>query len=38
MKKFLFTILATNFSTSALANQPKEWQLGFQDSASQRHD
>ena len=35
MKKILFTVLATIYSTSALANQPKEWQLGFQDSASQ---
>ena len=35
MNKFLLTILATISSTSALANQPKQWQLGFQDSASQ---
>ncbi|MDA7770326.1 cytochrome c oxidase subunit II [Candidatus Pelagibacter sp.] len=35
MKKFIFTVLATIFVTSALANQPKNWQLGFQDSASQ---
>ena len=35
MKKILFTVLATILSTSALANQPKNWQLGFQDSASQ---
>ena len=35
MKKFIFTALATIFATSALANQPKNWQLGFQDSASQ---
>jgi len=35
MKKFIFTALATIFATSALANQPKQWQLGFQDSASQ---
>ena len=34
-EKILFTILATNFATSAIANQPKEWQLGFQDAASQ---
>ena len=35
MKKFIFTALASIFATSALANQPKNWQLGFQDSASQ---
>ena len=35
MNKFLLTILATIHSTSVLANQPKQWQLGFQDSASQ---
>ena len=35
MKKFLLTILTTIYSTSVLANQPKQWQLGFQDSASQ---
>jgi len=35
MKKFIFTALATIFASSALANQPKNWQLGFQDSASQ---
>ena len=35
MKKFIFTALAIIFATSALANQPKEWQLGFQDAASQ---
>ena len=35
MNKFLLTILAAIYSTSLLANQPKQWQLGFQDSASQ---
>ncbi|MDA9928288.1 cytochrome c oxidase subunit II [Pelagibacteraceae bacterium] len=35
MKKILFTVLATILSTNAWANQPKNWQLGFQDSASQ---
>ena len=35
MKKILFTVIATILSTSAWANQPKNWQLGFQDSASQ---
>ena len=34
MKKFIFTSLTTLFATSALANQPKEWQLGFQNPAS----
>ena len=34
MKKFIFTSLTTIFATSALANQPKEWQLGFQNPAS----
>ena len=35
MKKILFTVLATILSTQVWANQPKNWQLGFQDSASQ---
>ena len=35
MKKFIFTALATILSTHVWANQPKNWQLGFQDSASQ---
>ena len=35
MNKFLLTILATIYSTGASANQPRQWQLGFQDSASQ---
>ena len=35
MKKFLFTLLATTYATSSLANQPKEWQLGFQNPASE---
>ena len=35
MKKILFTVLATILSTNVWANQPKNWQLGFQDSASQ---
>ena len=34
MKKILFTALTTILATSALANQPKEWQLGFQNPAS----
>ncbi|MDC1462740.1 cytochrome c oxidase subunit II [Alphaproteobacteria bacterium] len=35
MKKILFTVLATILSTNVWADQPKNWQLGFQDSASQ---
>jgi cytochrome c oxidase subunit 2 len=35
MKKILFTILSITYSTSVFANQPKKWQLGFQDAASQ---
>jgi cytochrome c oxidase subunit 2 len=35
MKKFISTFLITIFATSSIANQPKEWQLGFQDAASQ---
>ncbi len=35
MKKILFTVLALISSTHAWANQPKNWQLGFQDSASE---
>ena len=35
MKKILFTVLATTLSSNLWADQPKNWQLGFQDSASQ---
>jgi len=35
MNKFLLTILATIYLTGVSANQPKQWQLGFQDAASQ---
>ena len=35
MKKYLYTLLATICSTSTSANQPKEWQLGFQNAASE---
>ena len=35
MKKFLFVILLTIYPTNLIANQPKEWQLGFQDAASE---
>ena len=34
MKKFIFAVLATIYTSSALADQPKEWQLGFQNPAS----
>ncbi len=35
MKKILFILLTTIYATSSLADQPKQWQLGFQDAASQ---
>ena len=35
MKKILITLLAVLSSVEALANQPKNWQLSFQDAASQ---
>ena len=35
MKKILITLLAVLSSVEALANQPKNWQLGFQESASE---
>ena len=35
MKKIFFTISSTVFASSAIANQPKEWQLGFQNAASE---
>jgi cytochrome c oxidase subunit II len=35
MKKFISIFLITIITSSAIANQPKEWQLGFQDAASQ---
>ena len=34
MKKILFIILSYFFSSNAFANQPKDWQLGFQEAAS----
>jgi len=34
MKKILYIILSLFTASSALANQPKDWQLGFQDPAS----
>ena len=35
MKKFLFLIYIIFSPTIVFANQPKEWQLGFQEAASQ---
>jgi cytochrome c oxidase subunit 2 len=35
MKRFLYIILFTITFGSAFANQPKEWQLGFQNPASE---
>jgi len=34
MKKILYIFLSAFAASSALANQPKDWQLGFQDPAS----
>ena len=34
MIKFLYIFLTIFYSSNALANQPKDWQLGFQDPAS----
>ena len=35
MNKFLFIILAVLTTSHALADQPKDWQLGFQNAASE---
>ena len=35
MKKILFTLFTIFSSAEALANQPKDWQLGFQEAASE---
>ena len=35
MKKYFLTFIALFLATEALANQPKNWQLSFQDAASQ---
>ena len=35
MKKILFILLTTISATGSLADQPKQWQFGFQDAASQ---
>ena len=34
MKKLLYIILSYSIASNALANQPKDWQLGFQEAAS----
>ena len=34
MKKILYIFLSIFTATGALANQPKNWQLGFQEAAS----
>ena len=34
MKKFLYIILSYFAASNAIANQPKDWQLGFQEAAS----
>jgi cytochrome c oxidase subunit 2 len=34
MKKFLYIFLTYFISSNAFANQPKDWQLGFQEAAS----
>jgi len=36
MKKILFIILSYFVASNAYANQPKDWQLGFQEAASQQ--
>ena len=35
MKKLFFVFIALIYSVEAFANQPKNWQLGFQEPASQ---
>ena len=35
MKKYFLTFIALFSATEVLANQPKNWQLSFQDAASQ---
>ena len=35
MKKFFLSIIVLLYSAEVLANQPKNWQLGFQEPASQ---
>ena len=35
MKKLFYAFVALIYSVEAFANQPKNWQLGFQEPASQ---
>ena len=35
MKKILITLLTILSTVETLANEPKNWQLGFQEAASQ---
>ena len=35
MKKFLYIFLTFFITSSAFANQPVDWQLGFQQAASE---
>ena len=35
MKKILFTLIMSLSSAETLANQPRDWQLGFQEAASE---
>ena len=35
MKKFYLSFIVILYSAEVLANQPKNWQLGFQEPASQ---
>ena len=35
MKKFLYIFLTYFIGSNAFANQPKDWQLGFQEAALQ---
>ena len=34
MKKFIYIFLTYFIGSNAFANQPKDWQLGFQEAAS----
>jgi cytochrome c oxidase subunit 2 len=38
MKKILITLFAVLSSVEALANQPKNWQLGFQESCIRNYE
>ena len=35
MKKFFFILLFSTYPLLLSANQPKDWQLGFQEAASE---